>query len=37
MRIKRIEGNEIYIDEIDAFDGTPVLDIKIFVKHLDCI
>ncbi|AEC52085.1 hypothetical protein PNA2_1170 [Pyrococcus sp. NA2] len=36
VRIKRIEGNKIYIDEIDAFEGTPVLDIKIFVKHLDC-
>ncbi len=36
VRIHRIEGNRLYIDWIDAMDGTPVLDIKIFVERYDC-
>jgi tRNA-Thr(GGU) m(6)t(6)A37 methyltransferase TsaA len=29
--ITRIEGNSIYIDKIDALDGTPVIDIKCYI------
>ncbi len=36
VRIHRIEEGRIYIDDIDAFDGTPVVDIKPFVESLDC-
>ncbi len=36
VRIHRIEKERLYIDEIDAFDGTPVVDIKPFVERLDC-
>ncbi|WP_297479829.1 tRNA (N6-threonylcarbamoyladenosine(37)-N6)-methyltransferase TrmO [Thermococcus sp.] len=36
VRIHRIEGNCLYIDWIDAIDGTPVVDIKIFVERYDC-
>ncbi|WP_297498107.1 tRNA (N6-threonylcarbamoyladenosine(37)-N6)-methyltransferase TrmO [Thermococcus sp.] len=36
VRIHRIEGNRLYIDWIDAVDGTPVVDIKIFVERYDC-
>ena len=36
VRIHRIEKGRLYIDEIDAFDGTPVVDIKPFVERLDC-
>ncbi|WP_297504517.1 tRNA (N6-threonylcarbamoyladenosine(37)-N6)-methyltransferase TrmO, partial [Thermococcus sp.] len=36
VRINRIEGNRLYIDWIDAMDGTPVVDIKILVERLDC-
>ncbi|WP_297417150.1 tRNA (N6-threonylcarbamoyladenosine(37)-N6)-methyltransferase TrmO [Thermococcus sp.] len=36
VRIHRIEGNRLYIDWIDAMDGTPVVDIKIFVERYDC-
>jgi tRNA (adenine37-N6)-methyltransferase len=28
-----IEGNRIDIDEIDAFDGSPVVDIKCYIPH----
>ncbi len=31
-----IEHNIIKIDEIEAYDNTPVLDIKPFIKSLDC-
>ena len=30
-KIKAIDDNTIYIDEIDAFDGTPVIDIKCYI------
>ena len=30
-RILSIEGHRIYLDRIDAFDDTPVLDIKCFI------
>jgi len=36
LRIHRIEGGRLYIDEIDALDGTPVVDIKVFVERYDC-
>ncbi|ALM74923.1 tRNA (N6-threonylcarbamoyladenosine(37)-N6)-methyltransferase TrmO [Thermococcus barophilus] len=36
VRIHRIEEGRIYIDPIDAENGTPIADIKIFVESLDC-
>lgn len=36
VKIHRIEGLIIEIEDIDAYDGTPVVDIKPFVKNLDC-
>ncbi|AGB03997.1 putative methyltransferase, YaeB/AF_0241 family [Aciduliprofundum sp. MAR08-339] len=36
VKIYRIEGLTIEIEDIDAYDGTPVIDIKPFVKDLDC-
>ncbi|WP_456366178.1 tRNA (N6-threonylcarbamoyladenosine(37)-N6)-methyltransferase TrmO [Thermococcus sp.] len=36
VRIHRIEGSRLYIDWIDAMDGTPVVDIKIFLERYDC-
>ncbi len=35
VQIKQIKGNIIEISGIDAFDGTPVLDIKPYLKDLD--
>jgi tRNA (Thr-GGU) A37 N-methylase len=31
----KIEENRIYISSLDAFDGTPLLDIKPYMKDLD--
>ena len=31
----RIEGNRLYFTEVDILDGTPVLDIKPYVKQFD--
>ncbi len=36
VKIRCMVGNRIMIDDIDAYDGTPVIDIKPFVKKLDC-
>lgn len=35
VRLKRIEGNVLVTGLIDAFDGTPVLDIKPYIPSLD--
>jgi tRNA-Thr(GGU) m(6)t(6)A37 methyltransferase TsaA len=34
VHVKRIEGNRIYVDNLDYYDGTPVLDIKPFTPEL---
>ncbi|MGD8667977.1 MAG: TrmO family methyltransferase, partial [Desulfobacterales bacterium] len=30
-KINSIEGRRIHIEDIDAFDGTPVIDIKCYI------
>ncbi|MGM0603844.1 MAG: tRNA (N6-threonylcarbamoyladenosine(37)-N6)-methyltransferase TrmO [Bacillota bacterium] len=35
VRLLKIEANRIYISSLDAFDGTPLLDIKPYMKDLD--
>ena len=32
-----MDGNKLYISPIDAIDGTPVIDIKPYIRRLDCI
>ena len=35
VKIVRIDGTSIFVDEIDAFDGTPVIDIKPYLPNGD--
>ncbi|MHB2153094.1 tRNA (N6-threonylcarbamoyladenosine(37)-N6)-methyltransferase TrmO [Calditrichota bacterium GD2] len=35
VRLEKIEGNKIWINDLDLLDGTPVLDIKPFTRELD--
>ena len=35
VRIKHIVDNEIHTSGLDVFDGTPLLDIKPYIKDLD--
>jgi tRNA-Thr(GGU) m(6)t(6)A37 methyltransferase TsaA len=35
VRVKRIMNNEIFTSGLDVFNGTPVLDIKPYIKDLD--
>ena len=35
VRLVRIEGATLHIEEVDLVDGTPVLDIKPYVPQLD--
>ena len=35
IKIKRIEANRVYFTEVDVLDGTPLLDIKPYVKYFD--
>jgi tRNA (adenine37-N6)-methyltransferase len=32
-KIKSIRDNRIEIEDIDAFDGTPVIDVKCYIPH----
>lgn len=36
VRLDSVVGNSLYISGIDAFDGTPVLDIKPYLPSVDC-
>jgi tRNA (Thr-GGU) A37 N-methylase len=35
VRLRRIENNTIYIQDVDIIDQTPLLDIKPFVPDFD--
>ncbi len=35
VKIKSIEGNKMHFTEVDILDGTPLLDIKPYVKYFD--
>ena len=37
VKILSIEDNRIYIDRTDAFDNTPIIDIKPYIPKSDCI
>ncbi len=35
VRLEKIEGSTLYIEDVDMLDGTPLLDIKPFVRRFD--
>jgi tRNA-Thr(GGU) m(6)t(6)A37 methyltransferase TsaA len=35
VRLRHIEGNTLHIENVDIFDGTPLLDIKPYVPEFD--
>ncbi|MBC8182512.1 tRNA (N6-threonylcarbamoyladenosine(37)-N6)-methyltransferase TrmO [candidate division KSB1 bacterium] len=35
VKIKKIQENKIYFNEVDMLDGTPLLDIKPYSKYFD--
>ncbi len=35
VKIKKIIRNKLFFTEVDIFDGTPLIDIKPFIKHFD--
>jgi len=35
VRLVKIEGNKLYIEDVDIVDGTPLLDIKPYVPEFD--
>jgi tRNA-Thr(GGU) m(6)t(6)A37 methyltransferase TsaA len=35
VKIKKILGNKLYFTQVDMIDGTPLLDIKPYVKYFD--
>lgn len=35
VQLKRVEGSEIFTSGLDVFDGTPLLDVKPYIKGLD--
>ena len=37
VKLDSIKDNMLYISGIDAFDGSPVLDIKPYIPKIDCV
>ncbi len=35
VKLEKIEGNKVFFSQVDMLDGTPVLDIKPYVKQFD--
>ena len=35
VRVYRVEGNRVYIRDLDILDGTPLLDIKPYLNVID--
>ncbi len=35
VRLRKIEGNRLFIQDVDMLDGTPLLDIKPFIPEVD--
>ncbi len=36
VRLARVEGNILHIEDLDIIDGTPLLDIKPYIPEFDC-
>lgn len=36
VRLLRVRGGVLYVEDVDILDGTPLLDIKPYVPELDC-
>jgi len=36
-KIKSVEGGRVFVDRIDAFDGTPIIDLKPYIPSSDCV
>ena len=36
-RIRSVEQNKIKVDNIDAFDGSPIIDLKPYIPASDCV
>ena len=37
VKLLEVEGNKVFIDRTDAFDNTPIIDIKPYIPKSDCI
>jgi tRNA (Thr-GGU) A37 N-methylase len=35
VKLIRIEGNRLYVENLDILDGTPLLDLKPYVPEFD--
>jgi len=35
VKLKNVEGNKVFVEGIDVLDGTPLLDIKPYIKEFD--
>lgn len=37
VKLKKVEGNKIVVDNVDILDGTPLLDIKPYIENFDSV
>lgn len=36
-KIRSVTGGRVLVDSIDAFDGSPILDLKPYISQMDCV
>jgi tRNA-Thr(GGU) m(6)t(6)A37 methyltransferase TsaA len=36
VRLTKVEGSTLHVEDVDMLDGTPLLDIKPYVPEFDC-
>lgn len=37
VRLLRIEGTRLHVEDVDILDGTPLLDLKPYIPRFDCV
>ncbi len=37
VKLKKIEANKVFVEDVDILDGTPLLDIKPYIENFDAV
>ena len=37
VKLKKVQGNKVIIEDVDILDGTPLLDIKPYIENFDAV
>ncbi|MCK5097069.1 MAG: tRNA (N6-threonylcarbamoyladenosine(37)-N6)-methyltransferase TrmO, partial [Desulfobacteraceae bacterium] len=37
VKLKKVQGNKVIVEDVDILDGTPLLDIKPYIENFDAV